>query len=595
MESKDLESLIKRFGDLKSHRSQYTGLWNDIGKYVNIYTQDFSNVNQTSNGRQLDIELNDSTAMVAAAQSAESIFGISWGSGEKVFTLAPSDELMEEIGDDMNVKEWYRYATNRTLTEMNHHQANFTGAKREEVYEKVTIGTGAVGAFINADYVSGKEDNALEFKSYTVKAISIDEGRNGMVDTVYVQYRWRINRIVKTFCERDGNIDEKLFAKLPEKWRESYGNGNLNDEFDLVCCVMPQDNYKKGTFGKYGHKYVAVWFAENPSQDFSIEYHKKMPIIAGRAIKLAGEIYGRGYATSAIGTIKSLNYVMGDTLEAVEKMVKPPLGVFKGGLMGDDVIDTSSNSVTVVNGDKSGGQSPIFSLSDVKDVSGVVNFLFPYMKDQISDAFKTDALMDFNSSKEMTATESIQRMRIRANVLRGILTQEKNESLIPLIDRSISLLLDLELLGLKPTSDPDTLQARAKTSPQSLVPDVVARYMAEGKAWYKIEFTNELSKLTKTEQMDGINQMLMVQQFIAGTDPSIAAATNGYKILDTVNTIMNNDPELLLGDKKYQDMMKAAQKKQEVASGMEAAESVSKVNKTQSETKNNDRTATTGG
>jgi hypothetical protein len=594
MERKELDNIVKRFNELKSDRSQYTNLWNDIGKYVNIYTQDFSNVNQTSNGRQLDIELNDSTAMVAATQSAESIFGIIWGSGENVFALRPSDDLLEEIGDDIEVKDWYRYATDKSLGEMNHHMANFSGAKREEVYEKVTIGTGAVGAFINEDFERGSADNALEFKSYTVKAIAIDEGRNGMVDTVYVQYRWRINRIIKTFCTEDGQISEENLAKMPEKWVEAWNSGNSNQEFDLVCCVMPQDNYKKGVIGKFGAKYIAVWFSENPNQDFAIEYHKKMPIITGRGIKLAGETYGRGFATASIGTIKSLNYVMGDTLEAIEKMVKPPLGVFKSGLMGDDVIDTSSNSVTVVNGDKTGGQNPIFSLSDVKDVSGTINFLFPYMKDQISDSFKTDALMDFNSAKEMTATESLQRMRIRANVLRGILTQEKNESLIPLIDRSISLLLQLGILGLKPTDDPKLLEARREVSPQSIIPDVVARYMSEGKSWYKIEFTNELAKLSKTEQMDGINQMLMILQFLSGMDQTIVMGTDNYKILDMVNEIMNNDPKLLIGDKKFQERVAEMQKQQQVAAGLEAAESMANTKKTQAGAVKDERQSQTG-
>lgn len=600
MEQAQLESIIKRWGQMKSHRSQYTGVWNDIGKYVNVFTQDMDNVNQTSNGRQMDIELNDSTAHVAATQAADSLFGIAWGDGEDVFEIVPSDELKESIKNEADVKQWYQYASRKILSEMNHSKANFSGAKRCELFEKVTIGTGGLGTFRNEDYVKGKAENALEYRAYTVKSIAIDIGKNGLPDTVGVEYKWRINQIVSTFCMKqeireDGSVvnvlDDEKFNRLPDKWKDAYNNEDINSEFPLVCMIMPQDHFKKGVEGKYGAQYIAVWFTEDPKIEFATEYHKKMPINAARMAVIAGEVYGRGFATTALGSIKLLNFAMGDTAEALEKSVHPPLGVFQNGLFGDDVIDASSNGVTVVSGEKTNGQNPIFSLSDVKDVSGIINFLFPYIQNQISDAFKTDALMDFNNNKEMTATEAFQRMKIRANVLRGVLNQEKNESMLPTIETSISLLLQMGLLGSKPTDNIAVEQAAENNAAHTVIPQKVFDFMNQGKIWYKIKFKNELAKLAKTEQMEGVQQLLMVVGALAQYDPKILAAVKSFNILDATNGFLNNPTEFLETEKVYKDMVAQMMQQAQNQNQLDNMNTVSQVGKNVSSAKKDQKDA----
>lgn len=578
MSKKELESLIKKYDDLKAVKSKYTSLWDDISKYVSIYTQDSDLTNQGSEAEQIDVELNDATAMISATQSADSLFGIIWGENSNVFELKPSDELIQEIGDNSTaVNNWFEYATKRLLSDINHSKANFSGSKQSEIFEKITLGTSAIGCFLNEGYLNGRSNNPLEFRSYSIKSLTIDEGSNGIIDTVFLDFRWRVNRIVKTFCMGEGGVDKEKLNNLPKDIISAWERDDVNKEFDIVCGIMPQDSFKKGVEGKMGSEYIAIWFTKSPKHQFAIEYHKKMPVIVSRSIVLSGEVYGRGYGTSLIGSIKTLNYIMGDALEALEKSVRSSMGVIQGGLLGDNVIDMSAGTVNVFK--DTGGKTPIFPISDVKDVSALVNFLIPYLKEQITTAFKTDVLLDFNSSKQMTATESNQRMLLRSQSLKGLLTKEKNESLLPLIDTAISLELQAGRLGFKSVEEEEKVFLISKNLENTIIPMEVLSFMKTGREWYKVVFKNELAKLESTDKLNSITQLLQYLEAIVNLNPQMAQAIKPQEILSDINNILNNPSDYLLTKKEYSDMISAMQEKAATQSGVETAEKISNVSK----------------
>lgn len=538
MKEKDI--VIKRYQDCKTTRQEYTSLWKDVQYYVapserirDTFEDD------TNRSDQKDIYINDPTAYIAATQAADYILGIIWGNGDDVFQFVPSRHVKDLLQDPAQLDDFFQWATGRALAEMNHSEGGLIPSLKSHTLDQSTFGTSGVGGYINTDYVENKADNALQFNRYGVYNSCIDEGANGKINVVYSVHNWRVSRIIDEFAVLNGKLNKKLLAKLPDAITKAYDAGNYNQRFKIVHGVLPHSDFSIGKAGKKGTKFKGFWFYEPENNVFSEEYYKEMPIAMCRSIKVTDQIYGTSAGILSLSSIKMLNYVTGNTIEAIEKLVEPARGMFNGALANGSVMDTSSGQVTVFNGKAAEG-NPLFNISDVGDVTGNVQVLIPKAERDITTIFKIDQLLDFNSQTQMTATEAMQRFSIRAKSLSGLIQQQKNELLIPLIKRSVSLLSDLKLLGVKPDSAEAEEFARLGKDKQIIPPQVV-EIMQKGLNWFEIKFNNELDQMSNAQRYEDYSKYLLLKQQLLGTDPSLALGMNQFNELQFAKTITNLD------------------------------------------------------
>ncbi|MEA3432566.1 MAG: portal protein, partial [candidate division WOR-3 bacterium] len=377
-------------------------------------------------------------------------------------------------------------------------------------------------------------------RSYGVDSIAIDEGKNGLVDVIFVRYCWRVNRIIQEFAsDQDGNFIDGKFNKLPKKIRDAYNAQEVNKEYTVVQGVYPREDFDPKLKGKRGAKYKGSWFLDdqNNNDTFYEEDYVKLPIAIARAIKVRNEVYGRASGSMLISTIRSVNYMVGKTIEIVEKFASPPLGTWNAALWGDSVLDTSAEGLTVFNQELMGkSKQPVFPLQDVGDPRGIIEFLIPYLNEKVTTAFKIDILLDFNAAKDMTATESMQRFAIRGKSLAGMLMQQKTELLMPLIDRVISLLWQMNTLGINSRIVPDRADELRQIGRQDvIIPDAVLDCIREGKPWYKVKFKGELDRLTNTQAIEKIVQALQSLSAMASLFPGILEAVEWYAMWKDIN------------------------------------------------------------
>lgn len=533
----DHKDIFRLYQDFKAERQKYESTWQTISRYAGIRV-DPSLINKTA-GQVPDLRdeyIDDPTAAVSINQASDYIAGIMWGTGKKAVRIKPSRYIKKQIPEG-SADEWYKnVVTDNLLFHHNHADAGFSRVFNAYMYDQVGFGTSGIGVFPNPAFKEGIEENAFTFRGYGIDTLSIGEGKSGAVDYVFDTVSWRVTEIVAEFATKEGVWSDEAFNDLPDKIKECWNKGKYTDVFTIVHAVLPNRQFNPKMVGKRGAKYIGVWFLNDASDSriFFEEHYKTKPIAIARQIKVRGEVYGRSNGTMLISTIRLVNHIVGTITLIAEKMGTPALGMFANALEGQDgVVDASPRSLTVFRetANRQGGR-PIFPLSDTGDPSALTNFLLPYLNEKIGTAFRIDTLLDFNSAKEMTATESLQRFVIRGKSLSGMLIQQKTELFDVVLPREMQILLD------------------AKEFDEGM-PEAVRDAINEGRPWFEIEYTNEMEKLTNTESVESMMQFLNVIMVAAEADPALLQAVDWYGLVNTTRQDIDGTITVLKGRDVY--------------------------------------------
>lgn len=532
---KEFQNIKAKYYALKGEREKYVARWEEVSKYVGIRVNPLTYIDagESNKSRELDKYTEDPTAALSVQQAADYLKGIMWGNGDGAISLEPSEDLLD-LTDKAAVDEWFKYASSRLLQQMNHPNAGLNTALNPYFYDQQAYGTSGIGAFVNSGYGQGVDTNVLLFRPYGIDTLCIDEGKNGLPEVIFNTYQWRVNRLVSEFCDGKDGFDEKAFNALPEKIRDAFKNNNMNQVFTVIQAILPRNEYTPGALGVNGCKYCGYWFEENESNFFRKEDYHDLPIAVARAIKIRGEIYGRASGTMLISTIRCINAAVSLSMQAMAKMVNPPIGILNTALFGDDVVDTSENGLTVFNAAMLAGASPIMPMQDVLDPQQLVQWLVPYLNEKVATAFKIDILLDFSAQSDMTATESLQRFSIRGRSISGMIMQQKTELFEPLIRRCVSICMENGIMGVNPDDNKAVKDLIDLGKRERIIPEAVIECIKDGKEWYKIQFNNEVDRLGKTEKVDDLLKLINVITAMMSVNPQISMAIDWYNLLADV-------------------------------------------------------------
>lgn len=582
--AKDFKTIYDRYTALKEDNERHQPLWKTISQYVGINVNpDYQkSTNEGDKSRQMDEFIDDPTASISVNQFGDYLIGIMWGTGENAFKLVPSRYVLE-LASKEEVEPYYDFASDQTLYHMNHNEAGLNSALRPYAYDQAAFGTSGIGAFPNKDFINRISDNALVFRQYGVDNLCIDEGKNGLIDHIFATYCWRVNRIVGEFCMTDGKVDKAKIEKLPREIKMAYSKNDLNQEFRIVFGIFPRADFNPKLKGKRGMRYRGVWFMEKSSATnaiFGEEDFAEKAIAVARMIKVRGDVYGRSSGTMLISTIRAVNFMLATAIEIIEKMANPSLGIFNNAIFGDSALDSSPNGLTVFNSAMANGENPAFQLYDVGDPAALVKLIIPYLNEKITTAFKIDSLLDFSSAKDMTATESLQRYAIRGKSLAGILQQQKVECLEPLTKRCVSVLYLLGQLGANPRTETARIQKlQAINKTERIIPDAVLQVIDSGRPWYEVKFNNELEKLSRTEAVQALVQIINAITAIAALFPNIVEGVDWYKLLEDINNNLDANNQILIGATKFKERIATLAQQQRAVMAAQVGEVGSNINK----------------
>lgn len=564
-QSDDFKQIYQIYTELKTNGERYKPLWDRISQVTGITVEpDYQWSNQLNKAVQLDEYVDDPTSAISVNQAGDYLLGILWGTGEGVVDVLPS-RYVTELVDAQLVQPWYDYVTSQLQYHMNHPDCGYTTALRPYAYDQFSFGTSGIGLFKNQAFLRGIDENCIIARNYGIDNTRIKEGKSGAPDYGYAIYHWTVARIIGEFCKIDGAIDNQALSNMPIGIQNAWNNKNLTTEFDLVFLWMPREDYNPRYIGIKGMKWRGVWFMDGGNSSnriFCEESFRDRPVNMTRMIKVRGEDYGRSSGTLLLSSISSVNYMFAITQEILEKMASPALGAFGNAIFGDSVLDTSAEGLTIFNQALAGNsQLPVFPIHDVGDPEPIIKFLIPYLNEKITTGFKIDALLDFNSAKDMTATESLQRYNIRGKSLSGLLGQQKTERLIPDVRRGLSICWETGELGVNAhTQAARATKLRQMKRTERIIPPQVLEVFSSGKPWYELKFNNELEKLLRTENIQALTQIIQGVTAIAALYPDIIHAIKWYDLLKALNDNLDSNSQIMVTAQEFKQIIADAAK-----------------------------------
>jgi len=553
MEEK-IRNTLNRNKELKANKNPWLDLFQLLGEYIHQRRMDFTSQRQP--GEFLTRNIFDSTAPKACKTASSTILSMLWPQSVKRFRLSPPSD-MEYTS---SIKSYYETITTKQIAVMDNPKAGLPMALDEYMLDQLGFGTSAVE-------VARDKQTKVRYRAWGVKNISIAEGKNGFVDTVYVEINFPIHVIVKEY-----GLD-----KVSEKVRGLFKKREFDKEFPILIAIEPRitDDFTAKGKGNQGMPFQSVHIEMDTNHFLKESGYTELPILVARFWKIIGEVYGRCPGMDALPSTLEANAVWEAVTIAIEKNLNPPLGVLDDGRLGGGEIDTSAGAVNVFNiTGRAGEKNPIFPLYTVGEIKQSVNLLEQLSKD-IADHFFIDRLLDFNNETRMTLGEANIRNRLRNSTLGSIFTRQIAELFSPLIERTFNILLEAGEFGVINNSIEHQMALLTSDEMPIVIPDEVARLMLSGRDVYRIEYFTPALRIMQAEEANGIMQTIEAAGIMTKSGfPEVNDNVDGDIALRRYSDIVGAPSEILKAPKDVEVMRVERDKQLRQAQELEQAKNV---------------------
>jgi len=502
--------LVKRKGKLKAQRGTWETHWQDIANFVLPNAADFSL--KRSKGDKRTTLVYDSTGIHANEMLAAGLHGMLTNPASNWFSLRLKDDE-DSVRDSAEAKQWLEETTNIILAELAAPSVAFPSHIHEYYLSLCSIGTACmfVGEPVTREGIS--------FRAIHIDEIFIAENADGIVDTVFREFKMTVRQIVQKWGE------ESLSPRIAKMYQKK----EYDKDVDLMHCVYPREDMAKGKKAATMLPVASVYIDEKDKHVLAEGGFDEMPYMVSRWSKVVGEVFGRSPAMTALPDIKMLQEIMKTTIKAAQKVVDPPLLVPDDGVLGP--VRTIPGGLNYYRASSGARIEPLLT-------GGNIPISFDMMQDlreRIRTMFFLDQLQ-FQGAPRMTATEVVERTERTLRLLGPTLGRLQSEFLGPMIDRIFGVL---------------SRAGRLPEPPESISEQEL-----------KIEYVSPLARAQRQTETQGIMRTLEFIGPIAGMDPRAAQVIKGA---DTVRHIaeLNGVPPLLL--KSEEELMEEAKAQQQAA------------------------------
>lgn len=495
--SDKVKEILSRNKQLDKAKQPWLPHFQLLGEYIHTRKQNFT-TNQNK-GDFLNRELFDTGAPKANKTMSSTLVGMLWPPSRKKFRL----KAPRGFGDSTEEKEYYEAITEETRSAMDHEKAGLRTAYDEYMLDQGAFGTSGVET-IEADE---EEDIDVIYKAWGVQEMKVAEGKNGRIDTIYLDLVFPVYRVVAEYGV------ENVSAKT----RELFNASKFDDEIKILIAIEPRLIRNYLGKGQLDRPFSAVHVEVDQSHMLREKGYDELPIKVGRFTKLINEEYGRSPGMDALPSILEANAIWESVTVATEKNLDPPLGVLDDGRLGNAEIDTSAGAINVFNVSGRAGENPVFPLYTVGEMRQTINLLENLEKD-ISDHFFLDRLLDFNNETTMTLGEVQVRNKMRHQTLGSVFSRQIQEVFSPTIERTVNIKFKKGKLGVIEGSVEHTM-AVFEGREVLVIPPRVAALIKAGKDFYEIEYYTPATQIMNAEESEGLFRSWQFAQALAATNP----------------------------------------------------------------------------
>jgi hypothetical protein len=513
---------------LESERKVQEGQWQEIERYICPFRGEFMQSNATEGSVTVHRpDIFDGTGIQSAQNLAANLHGNLTSPFYRWFDLQFRNEELKESSEARAWLEEVGEAMWQALVE-----SDFSLEVAEIYMDLVCFGNAALITEIGAD---GK----LDFTAVPLKEFYFEEGFRGNAKSFYRILNWTYVQIVDKF----GSTNVPEFVR--DKAASPQGSA---ERARVIFCIWQRGEGKPDpAFRQLPPKRRAFGYQYILESDCSLlgkeGGYYEMPAHVVRWAKMSESRWGHGPAHIAVYDVKTLNRQEELMLQALAKVIDPPMVVSERGLIGD--LNMQPGGLSVVK-----DPSMIRPLQDSPDLQAV-NMEREQRRNMIREYFFGSRL-DLKESPAMTATEVERRWQQMQKLLGPTLGRMQSELLDPVVN---TVFMTMWRAGLLPAMPPE---------------------MANMKADMDIEYTGPIPMSQKQDKVQGIEREINVIGQAAqlfGPDVmdvmDISKAIREHALMSGVPaSVIRSDVKI----KQMQDERKEAQQKQQgMAEAQQAA------------------------
>ncbi len=400
-----VEHAIRVQGQMEEHRQVTEEGWLDIAELLEPRREIMSgSFYKEEEGGKVGAEIYDGSAIAAHKVWTNGMQGSMLGPTMDWFQFRLRNRMLNQIRE---VKIWMRECEEEIFHTFR--RSNFYDSLGEFIGDGGGIGTATIY------HEEDEENHTINFSTRHPYEIYIAE-RLGMVDVVHRKYIMRAREIVSYFGE--ANCPQEVVFNATQFPLKKY---------TVLHRVFKNDDYiPTGYEHRFNKKWRSIYLLYEKQHLLDLGGYDDFPYNVWRTTKNSNEVYGRSPGGDAIYDIEKLNMMGKTILEMAQIATKPPLQ------MSDTLrgrIEYKPAGMTYLRGQELVREMPI-------------NPNFPITLELINDTreiiqnhyqVKLFLMLLDVSSREMTATEIIERAGEKAIILGTWVSRLESEVLDQLV------------------------------------------------------------------------------------------------------------------------------------------------------------------
>lgn len=533
------QQYLKRHAALELERSSWLSHWREIADYIQPRRARFQTTDRNRGEKMNDNIINGTPSFSSRVLASGMMAGIT-SPARPWFRLTTPDASLAEFGA---VRQWLYLCEERIRLALQ--KSNFYNALHSAYGDLGDFGTTSV--VMEEDYEDGLRCYTLPIGQYCLA-----NSARLRIDTLYRKISMTVAQVV----ERFGLDVCSQFVK------NQYKNGSVDAWVDVHHIIEPNRKAQPGKAGYKAMPWKSCWFEASNGEGAMDKFlresgFEEFPVLAPRWQVAGEDVYGSSPGMEALGDARALQLYEKRKAEAVEKIVRPPMGA---------PSSLRNQHVSLVPGDTTffDALSPAQRFAPVMEVPPVaVQIIDQSIREhelRIQRAYYADVWLSMLQSDkgQMTAREVAERHEEKMLQLGPVTERLQDELLDPAIDRAFGILLRNGQIP----PPPEELQGS----------DLRVEYV---------------SIMAQAQRLLGISAIERTAAFVgnlAAVVPSVVDKLNTDQMVDEYGLATGIPPELVRSDEEVAAIREARAKQQQQAAQMEQAGAMVQGAKTLSET-----------
>jgi hypothetical protein len=411
----EAQDLIKLFNKEKnsSERGNFNTLTQAAAEWCNPPMDNIENIkspgDRKKHGRYIDIGIKARRMCTAGLMSHLFPQGQNW-----VRIVTANRDLMKND----NVVRALTSVTKKFTSAIE--ESNFYEEMGSSIDALTYIGTTAL-------YCESTKKSILNWRSHFYKSFFICENYQGEVDTVIREFKLTARQAMQQFGD-----------DTPEKIQnDSLEINTASKEYTFLHFVMPRtDGYKSGSVKK-GEKLIASYYVCYDTKEIIQESgFDEMPYAVGRFYRTNYEKYGRSPAMEVGSTLPMVNDMEGTRIRGAQRVSNPPWLSPNDG----SVRRISNDQGSIIYWNAGNPLSKPEQLA-VKDNVMINDDMISKKEDEIMDAFFVPLFNPLHDKKNMTATETGERLNLSLQFLTPAVNRTNRYFVKPALERGFGIML----------------------------------------------------------------------------------------------------------------------------------------------------------